>query len=60
LTRRIICPNCGAEITLEQEEFTTIRVSKEFVDRIKNEQIDPTYEATLRRLLGWAVKVVEK
>jgi len=53
LTKRIICPNCGAEITLGQQEFTTIRVSKEFVDRIKDEQIDPTYEATLRRLLGW-------
>jgi len=53
MTKKIICPNCGAKITPTQDNFTTIRVSKEFVDRIKNEQIDSTLEDTLRRKLGW-------
>jgi len=43
------------EIPPTQDEFTTMRVSKEFVDRIKNEQADSTLEDTLRRLLGWNV-----
>jgi len=49
----IVCPNCGAVIDAPKDEFTTLRVSKDFVTRLKNEQTDPTYEATLRRLLHW-------
>jgi len=54
MTKKVICPNCGMEIPPTQDEFTTMRVSKEFVDRIKNEQADSTLEDTLRRLLGWS------
>jgi len=53
MTKKIICPNCGAEIPPTQDDFTTMRVSKEFIDRLKEEQIDSTYEDTLRRMLGW-------
>ena len=53
MTKKIICPNCGTEITPVQDDFTTLRVTKEFVSRLKDEQIDSTYEDTLRRLLGW-------
>lgn len=53
MTKKVICPNCGAEITPIQEDFTTMRVSREFVNRLKDVQIDSTYEDTLRRLLGW-------
>jgi len=59
MTKKIICPNCGAEITPTQDEFTTMRVSKEFVIRLKDAQIDSTYEDTLRRLLGWQKEEAE-
>jgi len=56
MTKAIICPKCGFVIAPPQEDFTTLRVSKEFVNRLKDEQTDPTYEDTLRRLLGWHVE----
>lgn len=52
-TKPITCPKCGFIIQLEKENYTTLRVSKDFIDRIKETQIDTTYEATLRKLLGW-------
>jgi hypothetical protein len=59
-TKSITCPKCGFIIQLEKESYTTLRVSRGFIDRIKEEQIDISYEATLRRLLGWSTVEEEK
>lgn len=53
-SKLVRCPRCGFIIQSEKEGYTTMRVSKDFVDRLRNNQTDPTYEATLRRLLGWS------
>jgi len=57
--KQIVCPQCGHIIETKDGEFTTLRVSKEFVGRLKKEQIDPTHEDTLRRLLGWEKKDIK-
>lgn len=36
-----------------QNNFTTMRVSKDFVDKVTNNRIAESAEDTLRRLLGW-------
>ena len=45
---------------MDKEDYTTLRVSKGFINRIKEAQVDTSYEATLRRLLGWATTKEEK
>lgn len=58
MTKDVICPNCGTVIETKPN-FTTLRVSREFLDRVKDEQIDSTLEDTLRRLLGWPLEDVK-
>lgn len=53
MTKEIICPKCGTIIDSTKDTFTTLRVSRKFIDRVKQEQIDATLEDTIRRLLGW-------
>jgi hypothetical protein len=36
-----------------ENDFTTVRVSKEFVDRVSNLRITESFEDALRRLLSW-------
>lgn len=53
MSKSIICPNCGTVIGTEKGKFTTMRVSTNFIARLKDEQIDATFEDTLRRMLNW-------
>lgn len=54
MSKSITCPKCGHEFEPDKKgNFTTLRVSRDFVTRLQKEQKDPTHEAVLRRLLGW-------
>jgi hypothetical protein len=36
-----------------ENSFTTVRVSKDFVDKVSNLKVTESFEDTLRRLLSW-------